>query len=89
MVCTSRFEGGRPKRRDRTWLSLVNQLDFSWLMLWICFIYFAKLESSIVKLNRSVSVLGQRGVACSHTTMLAILDHSRAGMIGFFFAIFF
>ena len=61
------------------------KLDFSWLVLWICFIYFAKLESSIVKLNRSVSVLGQRGVACSHTTMLAILDHSLAGMIGFFF----
>ena len=65
------------------------KLDFSWLVLWICFIYFAKLESSIVKLNRSVSVLGQRGVACSHTTMLAILDHSRAGMIGLFFVFFF
>ena len=32
MVCiTSRFEGG-PERRDRTWLSLVNQLDFCWLI---------------------------------------------------------
>ena len=64
------------------------KLDFSWLMLWICFIYFSKLESSIVKLNRSVLVLGQQGVVCSPTTMLAILDHSLAGMIYFFFLFF-
>ena len=57
------------------------KLNFICLMFWICFINFVKLESSIVKNNRSVSVLGQQGVACSHTSMSAILDHSLGGVI--------
>ena len=68
----------RKNLKSKIWLQLVDV---------ICLVYFVKLESSIVivNLNRSVSVLGQRGVACSHTTMLAIPDHSLEGMICFFF----
>jgi len=38
-------------------------------------------DQAVSRAARSVSVLGQRGVACSPTTMLAILDHSLAGVV--------
>jgi len=38
-------------------------------------------DQAVSRAARSVSVLGQQGVVCSPTTMLAILDHSLAGVV--------
>ena len=73
---------GEVQAASRAARKSLKSKTLSWLQVFICLIINCKS-------NRSVSVPGQQGVACSPITMLAILDHSLGGMISFFFVVVF